>query len=69
VAVLFILGALGFIVGALPGLHAPGLPTAEQGHGATIVKLGFLAGGGAFLLGSYLMLPELFTQLRTRGRA
>ena len=68
-AVLFILGALGFIVGALPDLHAPGLPTAEQGHGATIVKLGFLAGGVAFLLGSYLMLRELFTGLRTRGRA
>jgi hypothetical protein len=40
-----------------------------KGHGATIVKLGFLAGGVAFLLGSYPMLPELFTQLRTRGCA
>jgi hypothetical protein len=67
VAVLFILGSLGFIVGALPGLHAPGFPTTEQGHGATIVKLGFLGGGVAFLFGSYLMLPELFTQVRTRG--
>jgi hypothetical protein len=66
VAVSFIPGALGFIVG--PGLPAPGLPPLK-GHGATIVKLGFLAGGVAFLLGSYPMLPELFTQLRTRGCA
>jgi hypothetical protein len=64
VAVCFVLGSIGFIIGTLPGLEPPGFPTAEQGPGALTVKLGFLGGGIAFLVGSYLMLPELFTQTR-----
>lgn len=66
VAVCFILGSVGFIVGSLPGFGPPGLPTSGQSSGALIVKLGFLAGGIAFLAGSYLMLPELFHQLRPK---
>lgn len=66
VGVSFIAGSLGFIVGALPGLGTPGLPSAEHGSGPLIVKVGFLLGGIAFLVGSYLMLPELFIQLRAR---
>lgn len=68
VGVLFILGSVGFIVGSLPGLGTTGLPTAESAPGSLIVKLGFLAGGLAYFVGSYLMLPELFTQLRTSNR-
>src|SRR5690606_11755261 len=64
VAVCFVLGSIGFIIGTLPGLEPPGFPTAEQGPGALTVKLGFLGRGIAFLVGSYLMLPELFTQTR-----
>lgn len=69
VAVSFILGSVGFIIGALPGFGLPGLPTAEVGSGPVVVKLSFLGGGIAFLVGSYLMLPEFFTQLRAQGRA
>lgn len=69
VGVLFVLGSVGFIVGSLPGFPDVGLPTAEAPQGAIIVKLGFLAGGAAFLAGSYLMLPELFLQLRSQGRS
>lgn len=69
VGLLFVLGSIGFIVGSLPGFPDTGFPTAEQPAGASIVKMGFLAGGVAFLLGSYLMLPEMFLQLRSQGRA
>lgn len=68
VAVLFIVGGVGFVIGSLPGLGAPGLPTAKQGSGPLVVKIGFLVGGVAYLVGSYLMLPELFTQLRRRRK-
>lgn len=66
VGVCFILGSLGFIVGSLPGFGPLGLPTSGESSGALIVKLGFLTGGIAFLAGSYLMLPELFTRLRAQ---
>lgn len=64
VSVLFIVGSIGFIIGALPGLGTPGFPTNQSAPGSLIVKIGFLAGGIAYLIGSYLMLPELFIQLR-----
>lgn len=68
IALLFVLGSIGFVVGSLPGLGAPGLPTNETGPGALIVKIGFLIGGLAYLVGSYLMLPEMFAKLRERSR-
>lgn len=67
VAVLFVIGSVGFIVGSLPGFGTgDGFPTAEQESGALIVKIGFLLGGVAFTAGSYLMLPELFEELDRR---
>jgi hypothetical protein len=69
IGVLFIVGGIGFVIGCLPGLHTPGLPTAKQGSGPAIVKVGFLIGGIAYLIGSYLMLPELFTELRRHRTA
>lgn len=65
IGMLFILGSVGFVVGSLPGLGTPGLPDAHAHAGALIVKIGFLFGGIAYLVGSYLMLPEMFTQLRS----
>jgi hypothetical protein len=67
IGVLFIVGSIGFILGAMPGLATPGLPTAEHFHRKLIIKSCFLAGGLAYLVGSYLMLPELFTHIRTRS--
>lgn len=68
IGVLFVVGGIGFVIGCLPGVGAPGFPTAKAGSGPTIIKVGFLIGGIAYLIGSYLMLPELFTQLRRRRR-
>jgi hypothetical protein len=69
IGVLFTVGGLGFVIGCLPGLHTPGLPTAKEGSGPLIVKVGFLIGASAYLVGSYLMLPELFTELRRHRTA
>jgi hypothetical protein len=69
IGVLFTAGGVGFVVGCLPGLHTPGLPTAKDGSGPLIVKVGFLLGSAAYLAGSYLMVPELFTQLRRHRTA
>jgi hypothetical protein len=63
IGVLFILGSIGFILGAMPGLATPGLPSAEHVDRKLIIKSCFLAGGLAYLVGSYLMLPELFVDL------
>ncbi|ORX06154.1 hypothetical protein [Mycolicibacillus trivialis] len=64
IGVLFILGSVGFVIGSLPGLGTPGVPDAHADAGALIVKIGFLSGGVAYLAGSYLMLPEMFSHLR-----
>ena len=65
VALWFVIGSIGFTVGALPGMvHAGEVPFAKVEPGALIVKLGFLIGGIAFLVGSWLMLPELDQELR-----
>lgn len=69
IGVLFVIGGIGFVIGCLPGLGTPGFPTAKEGSGPTIIKVGFLIGGIAYLIGSYLMLPELFTQLRRQATA
>jgi hypothetical protein len=54
VVMLFILGSVGFLVGAAFGLDFVGLPTPK-----TVETLGFLAGAVLFLVGSYLMITEL----------
>jgi hypothetical protein len=69
IALLFVLGSIGFVIGSLPGLDPPGLPTNQTEPGALTVKIGFLIGGIGYLVGSYLMLPEMFTQLREQSRA
>jgi hypothetical protein len=65
VAVLFVIGSIGFIIGSLPGFGSGGggLPNADQEPGPLIVKVGFLLGGIAYAVGSYLMLPEMFQEL------
>ena len=67
VGALFVGGSAGFIIGSLPGIPSTGFPSAESDPGSLIVKTGFLVGGLAYLIGSYLMLPELFTQLREQS--
>jgi hypothetical protein len=64
IALWFVIGSIGFTVGALPGMFDAGdVPFAKIGPGAFIVKLGFLVGGVAFLVGSWLMLTELDQEL------
>ena len=53
------LGCVGFLVGAYIGLGIPGLSTPED---PTIVKAAYLQGSVFFLVGSYLMLPEMFSE-------
>lgn len=53
------LGCVGFLVGAYAGLSAPGLSTPAD---PTIVKAAYLQGSVFFLVGSYLMLPEMFSE-------
>lgn len=67
IGVLFVIGGIGFVIGCLPGMGTPGFPTAKEGSGPAIIKVGFLIGSIAYLIGSYLMLPELFTQLRRQA--
>jgi hypothetical protein len=55
-ASLSFLGCIGFVVGALGAVFAPVLPVVL---GSTGSDYAFLAGMGLFLLGSYLILPEL----------
>lgn len=52
------LGCIGFLIGAYVGLGIPGLTTPAD---PTIVKAAYLQGSVFFLVGSYLMLPELFS--------
>lgn len=70
----FLLGGTAFVVGALPGFGPAGLPGtgaalpgARVEPGPTVVEVGFLVGGAAFLAGSALMLPELVRDLRSRA--
>ncbi|MDD7967193.1 hypothetical protein [Actinomycetospora lemnae] len=63
VGAMFVLGSLGFTIGAIPGFSITGSFQAEGEPGASIVKIGFLVGGIAFLIGSWLMFPELDQEL------
>lgn len=58
-ATLNFLGCVGFLVGATAGLGIPGLSIPSD---PTIVKVAYLQGSAFFLLGSYLMLPETFSE-------
>jgi hypothetical protein len=58
-ATLNFLGCVGFLVGATAGLGVPGLSTLSD---PTIVKVAYLQGFAFFLVGSYLMLPEMFSE-------
>ena len=53
------LGCVGFLVGATASLGVPGLSVPSD---PTIVKVAYLQGSAFFLLGSYLMLPEMFSK-------
>jgi hypothetical protein len=71
IAAMFLLGGVGFVIGALPGFGPAGLPgtgaelpSARIEPGPTIVEVGFLIGALAFLVGSVLMLPELVRDVR-----
>lgn len=52
------LGCVGFLVGATFGFQIPGLSTPAD---PTIVKAAYLQGALFFLAGSYLMIPEMFS--------
>ncbi|MGF1471773.1 MAG: hypothetical protein ACFB50_08540 [Rubrobacteraceae bacterium] len=58
-AMLNFLGCGGFLVGATASLGVPGLSIPSD---PTIVKVAYLQGSVFFLIGSYLMLPEMFSE-------
>lgn len=53
------LGCLGFLVGATASLGVPGLSVPSD---PTIVKMAYFQGSVLFLIGSYLMFPETFSE-------
>lgn len=59
VTVFFVLGSVGFLVGSIFGFDVPGLSSPAESE---ITKWGFLLGSVFFLIGSYLMLPEMFSE-------
>ena len=58
-ATLDFLGCVGFLAGATASLGIPGLSIPSD---PTIVKVAYLQGSVFFLVGSYLMLPEMFSE-------
>lgn len=58
-ATLNFLGCLGFLVGAVVSLGVPGLSIPSD---PTIVKVAYLQGSVFFMVGSYLMFPEMFSE-------
>lgn len=59
VTVTFVVGSVGFVVGSVFGFDVPGLSSPAESE---ITKWGFLQGSVFFLVGSYLMLPEMFSE-------
>lgn len=59
VSMLSFLGCVGFLVGSAVGISIPGLVSFSE---PLVVKLSFLLGSALFLFGSYLMLPEMFSE-------
>jgi hypothetical protein len=58
-AALNLLGSAGFLAGAAFGFDIPGLSGPDD---PTLVKVAYLQGSLLFLIGSYLMLPEMFSE-------
>lgn len=58
VAVLNLVGSVGFLVGATFGFDVPGLSSPQE---SLVTQIGFLTGSALFLAGSYLLLPEMFS--------
>ncbi|MGF1472336.1 MAG: hypothetical protein ACFB50_11450 [Rubrobacteraceae bacterium] len=58
-AALNFLGCVGFLVGATASLGVPGLSIPPD---PTLVKVAYLQGSAFFLVGSYLMLPEMSSE-------
>lgn len=54
-----LLGSVGFVVGSAFGFDIPGLSSPEE---TLITRVSFLQGSVFFLIGSYLMLPEIFSE-------
>lgn len=59
VTAFFVLGSVGFVVGSVFGFDVPGLSSPAE---SVVTKIGFLQGSVFFLVGSYLMLPEMFSE-------
>ncbi|MDP8939184.1 MAG: hypothetical protein M3N10_02625 [Actinomycetota bacterium] len=58
-ATLNFLGCAGFLVGATASLGVPGLSIPSD---PTLTKAAYLQGSAYFLIGNYLMLPEMFAE-------
>ena len=58
VAALNLVGSAGFLVGSVFGLDVPGLSSPEE---SLMTQVSFLVGSALFLAGSYLLLPEMFS--------
>ncbi len=58
VAALNLVGSAGFLVGSVFGFDVPGLSSPEE---SLITQVSFLIGSALFLAGSYLLLPEMFS--------
>lgn len=59
VAALNLAGSVGFLVGSAFGFDVPGLSSPEE---SLITQVSFLIGSILFLAGSYLLLPEMFSE-------
>ncbi len=58
VVALNLLGSVGFMVGSAFGFDIPGLSSPDE---SLVTRVAFLQGSVFFLIGSYLMLPEIFS--------
>ncbi len=54
----FVVGSAGFVVGSIFGFDVPGVTSPAESE---VTKWGFLQGSVFFLAGSYLMLPEMYS--------
>lgn len=59
VTVFFVVGSAGFVLGSVTGFGIPGLSSPAESE---ITKWSFLEGAVCFLAGSYLLLPEMYSE-------